>query len=188
MNLENKYQEYLKRHKRKYNHQRGKHSHLKDSQQTKCYKAEWRFMKQYPTLNECLSKEEAEKFFNRITKSKMWRKHGWMTKLKWLKDMGGKRRVNGVAQDGWIRTVSLSPSGSSKYTIIHELTHCMGYWNHDRLFRIWLVKMVSRFFGREEAKFLKQCFKDNGLKMSMPRKAMTYEQWVVKYKRLVNED
>lgn len=187
MSTIDKYNRYVERQRRKYNHQRGKHSHLRDSQQTKCYSAEWKYLEMYPELKECMSKEDAEKFFKRITKSKMWKDNGWPTNLVWLKDMGDKRRLNGYAQDGMVRTVSLSPSGCSKYTIIHELTHCMGYWNHDRLFRIWLVKMVSRFFGVKEAKDLKQCFKDKGLKMSKPREPLAYGQWLEKYNRLVNE-
>jgi hypothetical protein len=118
----------------------------------------------------------------------MWKDNGWLCKLEWMKDMGGGRRYNGIASDGFIRTVKLSPSGSSKYTILHELTHCLGYWNHDRMFRIWLVKMVSRFLGQEEAKYLKQCFKDNGLKMSKPRKCLEFDEWKRRFIKLKGID
>lgn len=184
MNIEQKYKEYVNRHTKRHNHQRGKHSALRDSQQSRCYSAEFKFLKEYPEYKECLNKKDAEKYFNSIRKSKMWKDNGWLVKLDWMKDMGGVRRYNGIAYDGFIRTVKLSPSGSSKYTILHEMTHCLGYWNHDRMFRIWLVKMVSRFLGQEEAKYLKQCFKDCGLKMSKPRKHLEFDEWKRRYIKL----
>lgn len=185
--LKDKYNEYVRRHKRKYNHQRGNHSALRDSQQSKCYKAEWKWMKEFPEHSTAMSKKDAEKYFKRVQKSKLWQSEGWPVVLEFMKDMGSHTRMNGYAHDGLVRKVRLAPQGSSKYTILHELTHCMGYWNHDRMFRISLVKMVSRFLGQKEAKYLKQMFKDQGLKMTKPRKVMTYEQWVEKYKRLVEE-
>lgn len=58
--------------------------------------------------------------------------------------------------------------------------------NHGRGFRIFLLKLVSRFLGREVSKDLKWLFKEKGLKTSKMRAAMDYETWKERYKRYVD--
>ena len=152
-----------------------------DSEMTKVYRCEWKLQAKYPIINEVLSKEEAEKYVKRILKSKYWKDNGRGRSIivEWYKDMGGRRAVNGTAYGSMIK---LSPSGSSKYVIIHELVHCMGYMNHGRGFRNKLVEMVSRFLGRDIAKQLKLNFREAKLKMNKPRPPLSYDEWLKKWR------
>jgi len=181
LELREKYNLYVKR-KGKQNRYSSGSNYVVDSEMTKVYRCEWKLQREFPIIHEVLSKNCAEKYVDRILKSKYWKDNaqGKRIIVEWYKDMGGRRAVNGTAYGS---SIKLSPSGSSKYVIIHELVHCMGYMNHGRGFRNKLVEMTSRFLGRDVAKQLKKNFREAKLKMNKPRPILTYEEWVEKWKK-----
>jgi len=176
--LYKKYTLYKVRHSNKMNaHNKGSAYHMKDSEQNKTYQAEWELEKLYPQFFEKLTKRETEAYVKRITQSKFWCGNN-IPRVEWMKDMGTKRRQDANATKHRIR---FSPSGASKYIILHELAHVAGYMNHGRGFRIFLLKIVSRFLGREVSKSLKNLFRDKGLKISKIREPLDYETWKKRY-------
>lgn len=158
----------------------------KDSQMTKVYRAEWAFLAKYGESNipKFETAAEVQKWINKILKSKTWEKVGarrTAIKLEAMKDMGSNRRVNGVAYGGKIR---LSPSAFDKYTILHEMAHEAGHMHHDLGFRITLLKLVSRFLGREAAKMLKKEFRAAKLKLTVSTKIKSPEDWLASYRHM----
>ena len=179
--LREKYQLYLiKHHNKATAHNDGSSYHMKDSEKNKTYQCEWKLEKLYPQINAVMSRKDTENYIQRICKSKFW--SGYTTpRIEWMKDMGGGRRVNAVADRHSIR---FSPSGASKFVVLHELAHVAGYMNHGRGFRIMLLKLCSRFLGREVSTSLKDLFKEKGLKVSKIREPLEYEAWKERYLRL----
>lgn len=176
-----KYEAYLQKHQRKMKtHNKGYAHSMKDSEKNKTYQAEWELEKLYPHIDEKMSKRETERYIERICKSKFWRGYN-IPRVEWMKDMGEGRRVNANATKYRIR---FSPSGATKYTVLHELAHVAGYMNHGRGFRIFLLKIVSRFLGREVSMSLKKLFKEKGLKISKIRRPLDYEAWKKRHIRL----
>ena len=170
----------IKHHNKAKAHNGGSAYHMKDSEKTKTYQAEWQLEKLYPHIDEKMSKKETERYVRRICKSKFW--SGYPTpRIEWMKDMGGRTRVSANATEHRIR---FSPSGASKYVVLHELAHVAGYMNHGRGFRLMVLKLVSRFLGREVSASLKSLFKERGLKTSKIREPLEYEQWKERYVRL----
>ena len=176
------YATYLLKHEQKQN--RGEK--CKDSERLKTYRAEWMFQRQVDDTKFADIKE-AQKFAKRVYKSKKWGKlwkascENNMTRL-----LAGTPRVVAMQKrsktmsgytDGM--TVSLCPiSGLSKYTLLHELTHCLGHMHHGRSFRQTLLEMVGAFMGSAEKKILKNEFKRKGLACGNARKPLTYEKWL----------
>ena len=181
--LQTKYQKYLVKHRQKTRtHNEGAGYLHKDSDKNKTYSCEWKTECKFPEIKESLSKKDAAKFLQRIVKSKFWQQYGsGKVRLDFMKDMGHRTAIAGRGSVGHIR---LSPRCASKYTILHELVHAAGYSNHGRGFRILLLKIVSRFLGREVANDLKHNFKDAGLKISKIREPLCYETWKEKYLKL----
>ena len=178
--LRNKYMLYKIRHENKMKaHNDGSAYHMKDADMNKTYQCEWALWKIHPDINKKMTRKETEKYVKRICKSKFWSDYH-TPRIEWMKDMGAGRRQNANATKERIR---FSPSGASKYVVLHELAHVAGYMNHGRGFRIFLLKLVSRFLGREVSKDLKKLFKEKGLKTSKMRAAMDYETWKERYLR-----
>jgi len=75
-------------------------------------------------------------------------------------------------------------NGMDAYTLLHEMAHCAGHMHHDVSFRQCILRLTSRFIGVEAAKFLKKCFKEQGLKMSVRQGLKSPEEWLVGYQRL----
>jgi len=151
----------------------------KDSTQSKVYASESKYRRKYGNGTRFKSIEECEKYVKRVTKSKLWKelansKHISVSKNKC-------RRWAGRA---WGSHIDLAPSGYNQYTILHELAHCSGNMHHDISFRRDLVRLISRFVGREQAKYLKQCFLKDGLKMSLKQSVKTPEQWLASYNKM----
>lgn len=178
-----KYDMYLIKHKQKTRtHNDGVAYLHKDSDKNKTYRCEWKTERKYPWITETLTKDDSQKFLKRIMKSKFWQQHGkGSVRLEFMKDMKHRTAIAGRGSVGKIR---LSPKYASKYVILHELVHAAGYYNHGRGFRILLLKIVSRFLGREVANDLKQNFKDAGLKISKIREPLSYDKWEERYLRL----
>ena len=181
------YHDYLEKHKRRQN--RGALG--KDSEQSKCYKAEWavdRICKD--KIKKIESIEEAEKIKKRILKSKTWEKvcleSGRMSSKKFVsvsaKKKNSGRGFAGMAfQDGTI--VLDLKTGLDYFTLCHELAHVAGNPHHGRTFRNANIALVSRFIGRDVAKELKAQYRKQKLRIGDARKPLTYEQWMDKRER-----
>jgi hypothetical protein len=58
------------------------------------------------------------------------------------------------------------------------MAHCAGNMHHDTQFRIDLLKLVSRFIGKEQAAHLKACFKEKKLKLTINKNVMNPDAWM----------
>ena len=175
------YATYLLKHEQKQN--RGEK--CKDSERLKTYRAEWLFQRQIQDV-EFADLKEAQKFAKKIYKSKTWQKL-WKESVEnnVAKLFDSNPRVVAMSKrnkklSGFTngRTVTLAESGLNRYTLLHELTHCLGHMHHGRSFRQTLLKMVGVFMGAEEKKILKNEFKRKGLACGNARKALSYDKWI----------
>ena len=173
-----KYLDY--RSKRSLNISRGRTA-FKDSNMSRVYEAEAQYTynmgngKKFKTIDEC------EKYVKQVTKSKLWADLcGGDRKVITVGNMNS-RRWAGMAYGSHI---NLSIGGYNQYTILHELAHCCGNMHHDISFRRDLLKLVSRFLGRENAKSLKFAFKTHGLKMSMKSSVKEPLEWFASYNKM----
>jgi len=185
--LKMRYQTYLLKHELKQN----KGAKSKDSERTKTYQAEWMFQRQIQDVN-FADITEAQKFAKKIYKSKTWQKL-WQESINdnvakifdatpSIVAMNARNKKNSGYTNG--RTVTLAESGLNRYTLLHELTHCLGHMHHGRSFRQTLLKMVGVFMGAEEKAILKNEFKRKGLASGNARKPMSYENWVASVRRM----
>lgn len=191
--LEHQYNTYLNKHADKQNKGSGG---SRDSERGKCYKAEWAYQREMgheiPEFNNI---EEAQKYAKKIYKSKTWQKL-------WMQSTGKditrilasnpmvvqKQRSSGRGTAGHTNgyTVTLdSRVGFDAYTLIHELTHCLGHMHHGRSFRKTLLSMVGVFLGAEHKKVLKGEFRKSKLACGNARKPMTFEQWKAARARII---
>lgn len=156
----------------------------RDSQQSKVYNAEWAYQKVHGVGTKFDSIEECRKYINRIVKSKTWEKlcNG---KAKTL-TVEEHRSQSYLGLAHWGGHITLNKSGMNKYVILHEMAHCSGgNMHHDFSFCDTLLKLVSRFIGREEAVTLKKCFKEKNVRYRKPsNKTATPEKWIVGYRRM----
>lgn len=173
--------------KRSYKNRTGRVAY-KDSSQSRVYNAEHKFEAKFPGKS-LADQKDAQKFVNRIVASKTWKsltetKSAPIIEMK--KNMGYSSRTAGVAYGYGV--IKLCPKfGLNTYVVIHEMAHMAGHMHHDVEFRKTLVKLVSRFMGRDAAKYLKECFKEEGLKMSVRKTAiMSPAQWLEKYLKMEN--
>lgn len=184
------YQTYLIKHSRKQN--KGAH-YTQDSERLKTYRAEWAYQKRV-TIPQFKDIEEARKFAQKIYKSKTWQKL-WnestaddVTRLMASSPkVVAKARNTGRGTAGHTngyRVTLDTVCGLDAYTLIHELSHCLGHMHHGRSFRKTLLSMVGVFLGAEHKKILKEEFKKAKLACGEPRKPLSYEQWMKAKKRL----
>ena len=177
------YQTYLLKHEAKQNKgARGS----RDTERKKTYESEWAFQKrvQIPQFQDLA---EAQRFAKKIYKSKTWQKLWEQSANKDVTRLlasnprvVAKQRNTGRGTAGFTNgyTVTLdSHVGFDAYTLIHELTHCLGHMHHGRSFRKTLLSMVGVFLGAEHKKVLKEEFKNRKLACGEPRKPLTFEQW-----------
>lgn len=162
-------------------------THGNDSQKSKTYNAEFAYNnkfgygKQFETIKDC------QKYTNKITNSATWKKlvkesgHKFRKNVE-IESLGGYRYA-GMSYGYKIR---LHSKGMNEYIILHELAHSAGYMHHDVGFRICLLKLVSRFLGREQAQELKSQFKARKLKVTISNHIKSPEQWLKTYERLEN--
>lgn len=180
------YKTYLLKHKAKQNKGANR---SRDSERAKCYSAEFAMQRRCADkIREFKDIKEAQKFAKKIYKSKTWQKL-------WSESINGdvtrmfasspkvvqKARSSGRGTSGFTNgyTVTLdSYCGFDAYTLIHELTHCLGHMHHGRSFRKTLLSMVGVFLGAECKKVLKEEFKNRKLAFGGARKPMSYEQWL----------
>ncbi len=176
------YKTYLLKHEKKQN--KGRRG--QDSERLKTYRAEWAFQSQFD-VPEFKDLAEAQKYAKKIYKSKTWSKlwqegvNGDVTRIFASNpSIVAKQRSSGRGTAGFTNgyTVTLDTKvGLNVYTLLHELSHCLGHMHHGRSFRQCLLKLVSRFMGREAASILKAEFKKAKLACGEPRKPLTFEQW-----------
>ena len=171
------YKAYLMEHRRRQN----KGAYGKDSEMGKVYKAEW----SVKGLNSHKLKDihDVEKFAQRVVKSKTWaqlskRKHVAIVEMK---NVGGG--IAACAEYGGV--IKIKKSHMNKYVVLHELAHQAGHMHHGRSFRQTVLKLTSRFLGRDVANELKAAFKKQKLSYGEARKPLTEAQWKQRRKRLV---
>lgn len=187
------YSMYLDKHARSQNKgARWNGLHQKDSEKTKTYRAEWTFQLKVEISN-FEDIEEAQKFAKRIYKTKKWQKL-WKKSIEddisrilssspKIVAMNSRNKKMSGYTDG--RTVTLSPTnGFNKYTLLHELAHCLGHMHHGRSFRQCVLELVGTFMGSAEKKLLKAEFKKSKLPCGEPRKPMTFPQWKAAKERM----
>jgi len=158
----------------------------RDTQKNKTYRAEYNFERRnYTKIKPFGDIKAAQKRANQITKSKTWKKlvdenrlatYGVNVEYKSVKG-----RLVGYA---WANNVVLTNNGLDEYTLLHEMAHCAGHMHHDVSFRQTLVKLVSRFMGRDLAKDLKAEFKKAKLPMNLNAKIQSFDQWYKGYERM----
>ena len=180
--LANKYNAYVRKRTRQV--LTGRVSYRKDASQNKCYRAEWNFNARNGYGIRFNDIKEAQKYCERIRKSKTYRDlEGTYTYVVAKKDMGSRSRFSGMAYTNG--KITLCPrNGMNQYTLLHEMTHQCGARHHDVKFRQILVRLVSRFMGRDMAKKLKQEFRDVGLKMSQTSTIKSPQVWLRDYYRM----
>lgn len=164
-------------------------SAYKDSQMNKVYAAESKFTSEYgrDRIKKFSSYAEAQKFTNKVVKSKTWSK--LTTVNRDAITIVGKRNVanSRVAGLAFGSTIQLCPTyGLNVYVLLHEIAHCAGNMHHDVSFRNCLVRLVSRFISREAGDLLKSSFKELGLKMSRRTTVLSPEKWLEAKNRAVN--
>ena len=182
------YNQYLRKHINKQN----KGSRGQDSERQKTYRAEWAFQSKV-TNPEFSSIEDAQKFAKKMYKSKTWVKL-WSKSIEndvgrifgaqpKVVAMGSRTKKLSGKTDGF--TVSLDlVTGLNKYTLLHELAHCLGHMHHGRSFRQCLLSLVGTFMGAEEKKILKEEFKRAKLKCGDARKPQSFEVWMASKKKM----
>jgi len=156
-----------------------------DSGKSKTYKAEWKFQSKFKyDIVDFDNAKEAQKYMKRITSSKLWLElcGGQDCKVPTLNVRPFRGRTAGRAWRGHIDLCAMN--GMDAYTLLHEMAHVAGHMHHDVSFRQCIVRLTSRFIGASAAKFLKKCFKEQGLKMSISHKVQQPEDWLVGYQRL----
>jgi hypothetical protein len=149
----------------------------KDSSKTKVYEAEWKFEEECSDIiGPTLTEKETVSYVRRIVKSKLWKDltGGKNISVSFYKNLSNPTTA-GMAFGS---SIKLAPQCVTKYIILHELTHCAGFMHHDVAFRKCLLKMVSRFLGREPSNVLKKKFKASGLKMSRKTTILSPTEWV----------
>jgi predicted metal-dependent hydrolase len=181
------YATYLLKHEAKQN----KGAKGRDSERTRTYEAEWMFQRQINDVN-FADIAEAEKFAKKIYKSKTWQKL-WRESVEdnvaklfdsnpRIVAMSTRNKKNSGFTNG--RVVTLAQAGLNRYTLLHELAHCLGHMHHGRSFRQCLLKLVGVFMGATEKKILKGEFKRKGLAFGNARKALSFDQWIAARDRM----
>lgn len=151
-----------------------------DANRTKTYRAEWAFQSKVKSKTFETS-ADARRYMKKVLASKTWEKIGQGRKAQLVvRKMGSK--TAGRAQYGQIELCA--DKGMDEYTLLHELAHVAGNMHHDVSFRTTLLKLVSRFMGVEPAKILKQCFKDQKLKMNVSTTIKAPSEWLVAYEKM----
>ena len=193
---EYKYNEYLREHQNKQN----KGERGRDSERTKTYRAEWDFYSTNGYGREFENIAEVQKYINKVTKSKTYRKL-WQEayESRKNKDFGAifrgtqvsvsAKQRNGAGNAGLAyveenRIVLDTKTGMNEYTVLHELAHCVGHPHHGRSFRRTIMKLTSRFMGTDAANALKVEFKERKLPYGDARKPKTFDQWMAAKARM----
>jgi hypothetical protein len=157
-------------------------SSMRDSTRGKTYKAEWKFQQLHKAdIKTFKTEKQVQAYVKRVLNSKLWQE---MTNGKHV-DVSVRTIGHRTAGRAYGYKIEInSMNGMDQYTILHELAHCAGHMHHDVSFRLCALKLVSRFIGREAAKTLKACFKEQKLRMTMPTGYSDPETWLANYKKM----
>ena len=185
-----KYLDYLNRKRMLINTGRKHGKYSRDSDRSKVYNAEFKYESRYGMGLQFANIAMAQKYCDKILGSATWKK---MSKGRVSENLAislGTMRGSRIAGRAWgpsywghhielntTRGLDDLPIGLNQYVLFHELAHCGGNMHHDTEFRIDLLKLVSRFIGKEQATYLKKCFKEKKLKLSINKKVMAPDQW-----------
>ena len=182
------YAEYKRKHSHKQN--RGAAGRV-DSEKSKTYQAEFAFQKRVK-VKEFENLKEAQKRAKQIYATKKWQKV-WKLESRTDRDLMKQPAVvlkerntgRGTAgwTDGWSVTLD-SKAGLDEYTLLHELTHCLGHMHHGRSFRRALLELVGAFIGSDAKKILKEEFTKRKLKYGKARQPLTFAQWNAARKKM----
>ena len=152
----------------------------RDSDRSKVYKSEFKYERTYGTGKQFKNLAEAQKYCDHVLASKTWQKMSNNTHIA-LSTMYGNR----TAGRAWRNNIDLNVKGGmNQYVLLHEMAHCAGNMHHDTQFRIDLLKLVSRFIGKEQAEYLKACFKEKKLKLKINTNIMKPDAWMKMNKRM----
>ena len=182
------YAEYKRKHSHKQN--RGAAGRV-DSERGKTYQAEFAFQRRYK-VKEFKNLKEAQKRAKQIYATKKWQKV-WKLEGRTERDLMKqpavvlKERNTGRGTAGWTDGWSVvldSKAGLDEYTLLHELTHCLGHMHHGRSFRRALLELVGAFIGADAKKILKEEFAKRKLACGVARKPLTYTQWKATRKKM----
>ena len=154
-----------------------------DSSKTKTYKAEWHFEAECgDSIKKFKTERQVENYLERIVNSKLWKE---LTDGKHINlHFSDSQRYCGRAFGSKIEISR--KVGMNSYTVLHELAHCAGHMHHDVSFRNCLLRLVSRFIGREEAKVLKKKFREQGLQMTIRSNIQSPQQWLKTYEKMAS--
>ena len=180
LDLLSKYDDYRARKLQRY---RTGRSSSRDSQRRKVYESEWGFRRQYVPKT-FKDEKEARNYVKRILRSKLWSEVDEAGKEVTLmvNESNAIRTYAGRAH--WDGTLELSKYGMDEYTVLHELAHLAGHMHHDVGFCQTLLKLVSRFMGREPAKILRSEMKSRRVKIVLNTKIKEPEDWLRDYQRM----
>jgi hypothetical protein len=182
------YAEYKRKHSHKQN--RGAAGRV-DSERGKTYQAEFAFQRRYK-VKDFKNLKEAQKRAKQIYATKKWQKV-WKLEGRTERDLMKqpavvlKERNTGRGTAGWTdgwAVVLDSKAGLDEYTLLHELTHCLGHMHHGRSFRRALLELVGAFIGADAKKILKEEFAKRKLACGVARKPLTYTQWKAARERM----
>lgn len=152
-----------------------------DSMRSKVYEAEFRFQRRVPSI-EFSTFRQAERYLNKVLKSKTWEKVAANPKKKvWLAEAAANTRSFAGRAHGGGKIELHKRHGMNEYTLLHEMAHQAGHWHHDVGFRQCVLKLVSRFMGRDAAKVLKEEFKYQRLKLTISDNIQSPEAWLKSY-------
>ena len=180
------YLSYLNKKKTLINTGRKHGKYSRDSDRSKVYKAEFKYERTYGRGLEFANIAMAQKYCDKILASATWKK---MSKGRVSENLAitlGTMRGSRIAGRAWGHHIELNttrglddlPIGLNQYVLLHELAHSIGNMHHDTQFRIDLLKLVSRFIGKEQATYLKKCFKEKKLKLSINKNVLTPDAWM----------
>lgn len=150
-------------------------NYSRDSDRSKVYKSEYKYERTYGQGKKFKNLAEAQKYCDHVLSSKTWQKMSKNVTHIALAPM----RSNRIAGRAWANNIDLNVwSGMNQYVLLHEMAHSAGNMHHDTQFRIDLLKLVSRFIGKEQAAYLKACFKEKKLKLTINKNVMNPEAWM----------
>ena len=180
------YLSYLNKKKTLINTGRKHGKYSRDSDRSKVYNAEFKYERTYGRGLEFANIAMAQKYCDKILASATWKK---MSKGRVSENLAitlGTMRGSRIAGRAWGHHIELNttrglddlPIGLNQYVLLHELAHSVGNMHHDTQFRIDLLKLVSRFIGKEQATYLKKCFKEKKLKLSINKNVLNPDAWM----------
>jgi putative metallohydrolase (TIGR04338 family) len=137
----------------------------RDQQRSRVYRAEPNSGKRFETMAEC------EAYVARVTASAWFRKHyGRMT----IRCKDGRGRRSACAHD-WSNSLSLPKWARCESVILHEIAHLVTKNDpgHGPRYAREMLRLVRHFMGAAAFRELRDSYKANGVRYTLPRKHAT---------------